>query len=223
MEDKIRNDFLQRYWSYYIMLEKNFIEMEQYLAIDELNFNAFSNEYIKQYQIICSEIDVIAKSYCKEIDNNFKGSTINTYCKCIIDKEKDFSNRKVKLVNKGIEITPWENWTYNIEIQDNGKPKIVYNNPDWWTKYNEIKHNRTAIDSQTGYPYYKLANQKNVLYSLAALFQLEMYYYRLLWQNKFPSNPDMPGPQSHLFEIENWGNTWVVLENDLRFEIIRNR
>lgn len=222
MEERIevRNEFLQKYWSYYLMLEKNFIEIEQYLTIDELNFNAFSNEYIKQYQTICSEIDVIVKAYCKEIDNHFKGCRINDYCQCIIAKESDFSHRKVKLVNKGIEIIPWENWTYSIETQEDGKEKTIFKNPDWWIKYNKIKHNRTTIDKKTGYPYYKLANQKNVLYSLAALFQLEMYYYRLLWKNYFQSSPDMPYPLSELFEIENWGNRWMMLGNNLGFEMI---
>lgn len=217
---EIRNDFLQRYWSYYLMLEKNFVETEQYLAIDELNFNAFSNEYIKQYQTICSEIDVIAKSYCKELDSNFKGKTINNYCKCIIDNNSDFSSRRVKLNNSEIEVIPWENWIYSALTQTNGNTKIVSTNPNWWTKYNKIKHNRTTIDDQTGYPYYKLANQKNVLYSLAALFQLEMYYYRLLWQKYFSSQPDMPSPPSNFSTIENWGNKWVTEGLNMAFKLV---
>lgn len=202
------------------MLEKNFVETEQYLAIDELNFNAFSNEYIKQYQTICSEIDVIAKSYCKEMDSNFKGKTINNYCKCIIDNNSDFSSRKVKLNNSEIEVIPWENWKYTL-TQTNGKTKIDSTNPDWWTKYNKIKHNRTTIDKEKNCPYYKLANQKNVLYSLAALFQLEMYYYRLLWQKYFssqPNIPDMPDMSSNLFTIENWGNKWLMLGPNLAIQ-----
>ena len=60
-----RDEFLRRYWDYYLLLEKDFLDTERYLSIDAVNFNAFSNEYIKQYQTICSEIDVIAKSFCK--------------------------------------------------------------------------------------------------------------------------------------------------------------
>lgn len=206
METRIvtRNEFMQRYWKYYLMLEENFLETEQYLAIDELNFNAFSNEYIKQYQTICSEIDVIAKSYCVELESSFHGNSINAYCKCVIDNNSDFISRKVMLKDRNIALFPWENWTYTTETQANGHVKIVSNNPDWWLKYNKIKHNRTTINNEMGLPYYKLANQKNVLHSLAALFQLELYYFRKLQQVHFATDADMPGPPSKLFEIENW-------------------
>ena len=102
-----RDEFLQRYWSYYLLLERDFLDTERYLAIDELNFKAYSNEYIKQYQTICSEIDVIAKSFCKELDSNFRGKNIDTYCKAIIDNNSDFSNRVIKVKNRSMEITPW--------------------------------------------------------------------------------------------------------------------
>ena len=214
-----RNEFLQQYWKYYLMLEKNFLDMEHYLAIDEANFQAYSNEYIKQYQTICSEIDVIAKSYCKELNNSFRGNTINTYCKCITDNNSDFTVRKVNLRERNMSMFPWENWTYTTELQPNGNEKIVSNNPDWWQIYNKIKHNRTTVNNEMQIPYYKLANQKNVLQSLAALFQLELYYFRKLQQTHFSTDADMPGPSSKLFEIENWGNSWIVLDGDLRLQL----
>lgn len=214
-----RSEFIQQYWKYYLMLESNFLDTEQYLAIDELNFQAFSNEYIKQYQTICSEIDVIAKSYCIELNSSFRGNQINAYCKCITDNNQDFINRKVKVRDKDIEIFPWKDWTYATEMQDNGDTKVVSNNPDWWRKYNKIKHNRTTINNEAKLPYYKLANQKNVINSLAALFQLDLYYFRKLHQTYFATDADMPGPPSKLFEIENWGNSWIVLDGDLRLQI----
>lgn len=218
MEARIvtRNEFIQRYWKYYLMLEQNFLDTEQYLAIDELNYKAYSNEYIKQYQAICSEIDVIAKSYCKELNSSFHGDKINSYCKCITDNNADFINRKVKVRDRDIEIFPWKDWTYTTETREDGNEKVVSNNPDWWQKYNKIKHNRTTINNETQLPYYKLANQKNVINSLAALFQLELYYFRKLQQTHFATDADMPGPPSKIFEIENWGNSWIILEGDLR-------
>ena len=220
METRIvaRDEFLKRYWNYYLLLEKDFLSIEQYLAIDELNFAAFSNEYIKQYQTICSEIDVIAKSFCKTIDARFGGSSINTYCKCIIDNHSDFSSRIIKLKDRDIKLTPWKDWSYSVETQSNGSQKIIANNPNWWQKYNKIKHSRTTINNETNLPYYKLANQENVINALAALYQLELYYYRALHSIHFSTDPDMP-PQSKMFEVENWGNRWVVLEGDLACEL----
>lgn len=217
MEPKIltRHEFHQRYWSYYLLLEKDYLQTERYLAIDELNFSAFSDEYIKQYQTICSEVDVIAKSYCKELESKFKGGTINMYCKCIVDNTSDFASRVVKIKNKEIQLKPWENWTYSVETQKDGKTKIVSCNPVWWQTYNSIKHNRTTTNKETGLPYYKFANQGNVLNALAALFQMELYYYRLLRQNHFQNEPDMPGPASKIFEIENWNNLWVMTAENM--------
>ncbi|MBR3560572.1 MAG: hypothetical protein IKN81_03465 [Oscillospiraceae bacterium] len=219
METRIttRAEFIQRYWKYYLMLEDNFRSVEQYLAIDEINFNAFSNEYIKQYQAICSEIDVISKSFCKEIGNNFAGSSINAYCKCIIDNKPDFEGRVIKIKDRALQVTPWKSWSYTTKTQ-NGRTIVDSVNPDWWQKYNKIKHNRTTINSETGLPYYKLANQKNVLSALAGLFQIEMYYYKLLWEKYFHAEPDMPNPPSNLFEIENWGNIWVTFGPNIAFQ-----
>lgn len=212
-----RHDFHQRYWLYFLLLEKDFLQTERYLAIDEINFKSFSNEYIKQYQTICSEIDVVAKSYCKEIDSKFKGSTINTYCKCIIDSNPDFVNRAVKLKGTQILLHPWNNWTYSLEAQNDGKTKITSCNPEWWHMYNKIKHSRTSVNQESGLPYYKFANLENVVNALAALYQMELYYYRLLRQNHFPDEPDMPGPQSRIFEVENWDNLWVMTAENMGF------
>lgn len=221
METRIttRTEFIQRYWKYYLLLEQDFLNMERYLAIDTLNFSAFSNEYIKQYQAICSEIDVIAKSFCHELDRYFRGSSINTYCKCITDNKPDFSCREIKLDDRDIKLIPWQGWAYSTRVEI-GKSIIEATNPDWWQKYNKIKHSRTTINNETGLPYYKLANQKNVLYSLAALFQLEMYYFRLLHDTHFPNEPDMPGPPSNLLKIENWGNIWVTAGTDIAFKAL---
>ena len=213
-----REEFLQRYWDYYLILEKDFLETERFLAIDEVNFDSYSNEYIKQYQTICSEIDVIAKSFCKEIDSHFRGSTIDAYCKAIIDNNLDFASRIITLKNRNIKLTPWQEWRYSIETLSNGNTRTLVVNPDWWKKYNKIKHTRTTINNETQLPYYKLSNQKNILNALAALYQLELYYYRTLHQRHFANKPDMP-TQSKLFEIDNWGNKWVVLEGDLAFEL----
>ena len=75
---------------------------------------------------------------------------------------------------------------------------------------NKIKHNRTTVNSETRLPYYKLANQKNVLDALAALFELEMYYHRLLHRNHFSNDIDIPDPESTLFEIKDWNSQWRI-------------
>lgn len=219
MEPRItdRKEFEKRYWKYYLMLEQDFLDVERYLSIDQINYSAFSSEYIKQYQTICSEVDVVAKSYCHGLDNNFRGRSINTYCKCIIDNNSDFANRVIKLIDRELFVFPWAGWSYTMNNSRNGKLVIESSNPNWWQKYNKIKHDRTTTNSATDLPYYKLANQENVLNSLAALFQLEMYYFRFLHHNYFSTDPDMPSEPSSIFVIENWGNIWTTARGGLAF------
>lgn len=217
-EAELRKEFLKKHWIYYLMLEKDFLDIERYLTLDEDNFNAFSNEYIKQYQVICSEIDVVAKAYCKELNPIFNGENSNAYCKCIIDNVTDFSDRVISVKRENINVKPWENWSYTETTTEEGKRKIEANNPKWWRLYNKVKHERISIEDETGLPYYKLANQKNVLNALAGLFQLEMYYYRLLRQKLFTTEPDMPFPLSQIFEIENWGNRCQMISDIIFIE-----
>lgn len=66
-----RDDFCRLYWSYYLVLEKDFLDTERYISFDlgdnylydshtihdYGNSGAFSNEFVKQYQAICSEVE----------------------------------------------------------------------------------------------------------------------------------------------------------------------
>ncbi len=81
-----REEFCSKLWSYYLMLEKDFLETERYVNFDlgknnlynntnPINIGdygnslAYSNEYVKQYLSICSEIDAVMKTICVELGN----------------------------------------------------------------------------------------------------------------------------------------------------------
>lgn len=70
-------------------------------------------------------------------------------------------------------------------------------NPKWWTKYNKLKHERTSIDPDTNKPYYKSANQINVIMSLAALYIANSYVIILLTKEAPPDELKM------LLELKN--------------------
>ena len=183
------------------------MDTERYLTIHESNFTGFSIEFIKQYQAICSEIDVVSKAYCKELDSEFKGNKIANYCECITNNVDDFTKRIIILSRHRLEIKPWDGWCYEYKIKKKGKKYPFSNSLPWWKSYNNVKHNRAA--KTEGRFNYEYANQKNVLYALAALFQLEMYYFRTLHKKYFSNDPDMPS-ESTLFEIKDWGNRFYV-------------
>lgn len=57
----------------------------------------FSSEFIKQYQGICSEVDVIMKSICKELGNPAANDMEHGYTPTILQNWGKIKNQKVKL------------------------------------------------------------------------------------------------------------------------------
>jgi len=197
------DEFEKEHWKYFLILECDFLYTERYITIHDNNGQAFSVEYAKQYQSVCSEIDVIAKSYCRFLDSNFNGDNINSYASKIMSVKQDFSTKQIKVKSRySALIIPWQNWTNQ-------------QSPNWWKDYNKVKHHRNELNTN-GLPNYMLANQKNLICSLAALFQLEMYFYKDLARSE-QKDIEIPLPSSHLFEIINWDDNVVV--NDMVFRI----
>ena len=164
-----RDEFCKCHWDYYMVLEKDFLETERYLTIDlgdnnlydgntptDLgNSRAYSVEFIKQYQAICSEVDVIMKSICNEL-GNVNDEKMPQYTATILASSawQNIANQKVKV--KDIELQPFKNWSSN-----------PYKAPDWWPLYNGVKHERLTNLRQ--------ANLKNVINALAGLYVLGNY------------------------------------------------
>lgn len=203
-------EFCSCHWEYYLILEKDFLETERYLSFelgdnylyDNLtplhiaNSLAFSVEFIKQYQSICSEIDVILQAICKEIKNVFDGNMKTLYTKVILNTPvwKDIIKQKVKM--KDIELQPFRNWS-----------EEPYKAPDWWPLYNGVKHNRLMN--------FKDANLKNVLNALAGLYVLENYFVKFIGDRE--NSYDVPNDISHLFEMVNWKTRDEVFGKDMYF------
>lgn len=158
-------DFQKNYVNHYLLLEKDFEETKQYVTVTQDNFDTYSVAYLKLLLTIGSEIDVMLEVLAKEYDSNKKESGFGC-TKVILNHEPDIKQLEIRLRDENITILPWACDTI----------------PDWWTAYNEIKHNRyeAAIIFNPEKKYFQYANQKNVLYSLAALFSLEMYAYRVI-------------------------------------------
>lgn len=190
-----REEFCKYHWEYFLVLEKDLMEIERFVSFvlgdnilytnnscnDYGNSQCFSNEFIKQYQSICSEIDVILKTICKEFDKN---SSANDMCKYTAEILKEWPGiTKQKVLMKDIELQPFINWKMT-----------PYNSPDWWTPYNNVKHNRISN--------YKEANLKNVLNSLAALYILEQYLAKYIGDRD--AVYDVPNDISKLFEMINY-------------------
>lgn len=201
-------EFCDTFWSYYLVLENDFLGTERYLHFD-LGSNAlysatvpcedygnslvYSVEYIKQYQAICSEVDVILEAICKELGAD-KAETMAHYTEKILNTEKwkSIVNQKVKMRN--VVLQPFEGWGLARE------EKI-----QWWEPYNGVKHHRNKQSKE--------ANLKNVANALAGLFILENYFVKYIGEKT--DDCDVPNDVSNLFTMVDWNTKDEVLGKNL--------
>lgn len=192
-------EFISAYWSQYILLEKEFISTLHYLSLDSENENAFSQAYAKLILELGSEIDVVLKQYCKNIDKSFKGTDMGEYKDCI-QCNSDFIKQQVEEKITHRILNPWIEWSTS------SKRALC-----WWKVYNKVKHNRTELTEidNVKKSSYKFANQKYTLLALAGLYQILVYtYYPLaIGENKKILTP-MPG--SRLFKLK--GGMWDSID-----------
>ncbi|MDE7303963.1 MAG: hypothetical protein K2N60_11655 [Oscillospiraceae bacterium] len=155
-----RSDFIKVYWTQYKLLEKRMIELSDYVSITPKNYSTFSHQFISMYLNICSEIDSVAEEFCSLLEADAKPFGISNKINKILDKYSKLKNWKcvTKFPFDSIHIVPFAKFNDNISA-------------DWWQAYNKVKHFRTE-QSEGGQYNYELANLKNILYSLAALYLL---------------------------------------------------
>lgn len=192
-----KEQFEKKYWQYFLLLEEDFVNLEKTIPIDTKNYNTYSIKYMKLLFSICSEIDVLFKAYI-EYNGwylfNKNDSNMRKYREITTSNLKKFSN-EVIVFSKQINLSPFINW-------QNSKP------PEWWDAYNDLKHNRTLTDN------YSKATQINIINAFAALYQLEMYFYKsIIEKEKFEGKLRMPVPQSKNCRIINWPDNVNLIDN----------
>ena len=176
-----REEFINIYWNYYLMLEKDFINITKYVKIKKRNYSTCSDEIIKLIEVIGSECDLILKKICG-INLNSRSGKITEYSK-ILNTYPEIVNEKIEVKHTDIILEPFKGWNKR-------KPWQLF----WWKTYNKIKHNRE--ENYDKGKFFMLLN------SLAALYFLEMYFCRKIGRENYEI--DVPNIKSKLFNIINW-------------------
>jgi len=143
-------------WLLFLALEKEFTETINYAEICENNKKTYSIAYLKLLISICSSIEKLGKKYCKIIQPDASCKDIKSINDIIIEDNPKFPEIECKIPRYNLLKKPWEKWSVN-------------ETPEWWTAYNDVKHNNDN---------YEDATQDNVINALAALFCLNLYYYK---------------------------------------------
>lgn len=183
--------FVRSYWDYYLDLEEQFSQTRKYIAFDIYNKNAYSVEFLKLMQAVCSEIDVVAKEIASALDPSFKvdsSTNIQKWGYVLQNKMPRILTDEV-VFDHSIRVSPWKNWLY--EEYENKKGATRYRlkdsakTPEWWKAYNSVKHQRTRV-TDNGQINYTKANLINLINSFAALYILETEYLATLYGEQEP-------------------------------------
>lgn len=184
-------NFLEKFWNFYLELEDEFLEIEKVIPVKTINFNTFSYSYLRLLGLICSEIDIVFKKLIEFKKFPMEHKNMGFYRNFIEETYDIFIENEVYCHNlkfNSLKLNPFIDWSLDKHLE-------------WWDVNSAIKHNRN--EKMDGVNAYKLANQKNVLDALSALFQLNMYYYHELAEEY--DLRDMPLPKSNIFKLSHWG------------------
>lgn len=144
-------------WQYLRTLDSDLENVTRYVDINPENFRTFSIEFVRLILAAGSEIDVVAKLLCGKIDPSKSCKNINDYREIIIGKYPKFHTMIIDVPQYEMQLLPWEPWGNNT-------------NPDWWTAYNDVKHQRDT--------HFKDANLQNTINAVAGLYIMILYLHR---------------------------------------------
>lgn len=183
------DEFLKLYWKQYISLEKDLLNMEDYVAIDSKNYACFSNNFAKIYMMACSELDSLTDIFANIVKEQYavEKPTPKTFpwrVDMLLKAYKKLHDYRVVTNDRVGELNfvPFKNFKENEA-------------DDWWKDYNLVKHNRTEMNSGGKYNYEK-ANLKNTMTALAAL-----YLICFLFSSYMNEDEANLVPESNLFEL----------------------
>lgn len=146
-----------QHWNYFLALEDDVGRLSRYLEPTEANFEAYSLELVRILFAAGSEVDVVAKQLCNQIDTASTANSIDQYQIQLMGHFPEIAQSQVLIPRFGLSLSPWERWAHN-------------QNPVWWRAYNKVKHERHV--------HFSMANLRNALNSVAGLFSLLLFHYR---------------------------------------------
>ncbi len=122
------------HWNYFLALERDMEAVSRFIEFDPANFDVFSIELARLLFAAASEVDVMAKLICRQVDPYSEASSINGYKTALVPAVPTILTTAVNVPRYGLSLQPWENW------QTPGDQS----HPDWWNAYNKVKHHRST-------------------------------------------------------------------------------
>lgn len=156
------------HWQYYLTVVDDLETLSRYIEIDPANYATHSVELVRILLAAGSEIDVVAKVLCQRVDESVSPRNIDEYRDVLMRAFPSISSIEVSMPKCGLSFTPWSEWSEG-------------RNPDWWRRYNGVKHERHVC--------YSDANLGNALKAAAGLCVLVCYLYHDFFETKVIRRP----------------------------------
>ena len=152
------------FWPVYENLEKEFIQLSFNIFIDDHQLNTYSYKISELILRAAIEIESISKElYLREGGKDKRNLTYDDALK-ELDKKWNLKKKMVKISSTNIHISDMTLKPFSKILNPRNR-KMHYR---WNISYQNIKHDRGK--------YIKEASIQNLLYILAALFVLNLYY-----------------------------------------------
>ena len=107
------------HWEYFLTLDDDLGRVSRYVEFVPDNFGTHSVELVRLTLAAGSEIDVVAKSFCRTLNPNGTFENINEYRAEIMARYPGFATLKITVPRYGLVFEPWAAW-------GSGQ------NPSWW-------------------------------------------------------------------------------------------
>ncbi len=118
-------------WFYFLSIEKDFAATTDFVEVSPQNGGTYSNEFAKLLLLIGSEIDVVAKLVCRDVEPKRNVKNIDDYRQVLTSQFKDIHTVEVRIPRYTRSEQPWLEW---------GQEK----SPFWWKAYNEVVSRRVV-------------------------------------------------------------------------------
>lgn len=178
--------FFRNYWKFYLQLEKEFIELTQYIEFVPANYKVYSVKLMQLLLTIGSEVDSVMKEMCAIKDKD--RPSISDYANVLLVRYPQITAQKVRVFNRSLELTPFANWD-----KEKASQSLFF-----WETYNKVKHHRAEN--------FQSASLEAVANALSALFLLNMYSFNAIYLEKGNLMHNIPetADESKLFYLDNW-------------------
>ena len=151
-----------RNWEAFKIFESELIVISRHISICKSNYYTKSAELSSLILRICSEIEIIRKRMTGTKKNN-------DACSALVLLYPDVASTKARLPLWSFEFLPWR--------------QLPSGTPEWWSAYNQIKHDEIGSDL--------FGNLKYFLQARAALYLLLIFYDRFVYSSKDSQNNDV--------------------------------